>query len=94
MAIFGAETHACVTILYTILNKLTPIKFSDYFQINDLSTCSHPLTVHCLPSSINDFRHSFFVNSIFMWNSIPFDVLTTSVNHFKLKLNYVFCFKL
>ena len=49
--------YACVTMLYAILNKFTSIKFSDYFQINDLPTRSHPLTIHCLPSSINAFRH-------------------------------------
>ena len=53
------HNYACVTMLYAILNKFTPIKFSDYFQINDLPTQSHPLTIRCLPSSINAFRHSF-----------------------------------
>ena len=86
------RNYGCVTMLYAILNKLTPIKFSDYFQINDLLTRSHPLTIRCLPSSINAFCHSFFVNSIFIWNLIPFDVLATSVNHFKLKLKLFVCF--
>ena len=30
--------------------------------------------------------HQFFVNSVFLWNSIPFDVLSAPVNHFKYKL--------
>jgi len=78
--------YACIVMLYTILHELAPIRFADFFQLNDLSTRSHPLTIRCLPSSINAFRHSFFVNSIFIWNLIPFDVLATPVKYFRLRL--------
>ena len=78
--------YMCVVLLYAILNNFTPVKFSDYFQLNDFSTRSHPLTILPLPSSINAFRYSFFVNSVFFWNSIPFDVLSAPLNHFKRKL--------
>ena len=71
--------YMCVVLLYAILNNFTPIKFSD-----DFSTPSHPLTILPLPSSINAFRYSFF--AIFFWNSIPFDVLSAFLNHFKRKL--------
>ena len=80
------RNYMCVVLLYAILNDFTPIKFSDYFQLNDFSTRSHPLTNLPLPSSINAFRYSFFVNSVFFWNSIPFDVLSAPLNHFKHKL--------
>ena len=65
----------CAVLLYSILNNFTLINFSDYFQLNDSPTRSHPLTILPLLSYINAFRYSFFVNSVFLWNSIPFDML-------------------
>ena len=44
-------------------------------QLNELLTRSHPLTIYPLPSSINGYRY-FFVNSVFLWNSVSYDVLT------------------
>ena len=81
----------CVVLLYVILNNFTHIKFSDYFQLNDFLTRSHPLTILPFPSSINAFHYSFFVNSVFFWNSIPFDVLSAPLNHFSVNLSN-FCF--
>jgi len=60
--------------------------FSEYYHLNKLSTHSHSLTIYPLPSSINVYRYSFFVNSIFLWNSIPFDVLSAPRTLFKYKL--------
>ena len=80
------RNYACIVMLYTILNNLTPIKFSDYYQLNELSTRSHPLTIYPLPSSINGYRYSFFVNSVFYWNSVPYDVLSAPWTFFKHKL--------
>ena len=40
--------YACIVMLYTILNNPTPIKFSEYYQLNKLSTRSHPLTIYSL----------------------------------------------
>ena len=76
----------CAVLLYAILNNFTPINSSDYFQLNNSLTRSHPLTILPLLSSINAFRYLFFVNSIFLWNSIPFDVLSTPLDRFKYKL--------
>ena len=73
-------------MLYAILNQFTPIKFSDYFQMNNLPTRSHSLTIHLLPSSINAFRYVFFINCVFTWNSIPFDVLSASTKNVKQRL--------
>ena len=64
------RNNACIVKLYAIFNNL---KFSDYYRLNELSTRSHPLTIDPIPSSINSFRYSFFVNSIFPWNSISYD---------------------
>ena len=74
------RNYACIILLYTIFNNLTLIKFSDYFQLNELTTHSHPLTIYPISSSINGYtyRYSFFVNTIFLWNSITCDVLSAS----------------
>ena len=80
------RTYACIVILYAILSNLTPITFSEYYQLNELSTRSHPLTIYPLPSSINGYRYSFFVNSVFLWNSVLHDVLSAPWSFFKYKL--------
>jgi len=51
--------YACIVMLYAILNNLTPIKFSEYYRLNKLSTRSHPMTIYLLPSSINSYCYSF-----------------------------------
>ena len=48
------RNYACIVMLYTILNNLTPI---EYYQLNKLSTRSHPLTIYLLPSSINGYPY-------------------------------------
>ena len=58
----------CTVLLYAVLNNFTPINFSDYFQLNDSPTRSHPLTILPLLSSINASCYSFLVNSVFLWN--------------------------
>ena len=80
--------YMCAVLLYAILYNFTLINFSDYFQLNDSPTHSHPLTILPLLSSINAFCYSFFVNSVFLWNSITFDVLSASLDCFK----HNFCF--
>ena len=81
--------YMCIVLLYAILHNFTPIKFSGYFQLNDFSTHSHPLTILPFPSSINAFCYSFFVNSVFFWNSISFDVLSAPLNHFCFDCNVI-----
>ena len=80
------RNFSCIVMLYTIYNNLTPIKFSEYYRLNVLSTRSHALTIYPLPSSINSYRYSFFVNSVFLWNRIPYDVLSAPWTFFKHKL--------
>ena len=79
--------------LYCILHNATAIDFSQYFQFNTLATRSHSLTLNLLSSTINAFRHSFFVTSPLLWNSIPFEILSQStapIFKFKLK-RFLFC---
>ena len=60
------RNYACIAMLYSIMHNFTPIRFSDYLQMNDLSSGSHSLSIRCLTSSINAFRHSFFHHYIYM----------------------------
>ena len=91
------RNYACVLLLYTIFNNFTPIKFSDYFQLNELTTRSHLLTIYPISSSINSYRYSFFVNTIFLWNSItcvlsaPWPFLNINLYNFCFDYNIV-CF--
>ena len=79
--------------IYCILHKTTAIDFSSYFRFNTLPTRSHSLTLNLLSSTINAFRHSFFVASPLLWNSIPFDILSQpAAPTFKYRLKrFLFC---
>ena len=71
--------YLSLTIIYDILHHHISLKFSDYFTFSSAaSTRSHSLSILCKQSSINSYRYSFFVNSVFWWNSIPFDILSTT----------------
>ena len=75
--------------LYSILHQATAIDFSSYFHFNNLPTRSHPLTLNLVSSSINAFRHSFFVASPLLWNSVPPDILSQpAAPIFKQKLKH------
>ena len=68
----------CISIwtLYSIIYKKTAIDFSKHFCFNTLSTRSHSFTLSLVSSTINAFRHSFFVAAPILWNSIPLSVLS------------------
>jgi len=50
------------------------LPFNENFHLSGISTRSHPLTLRQVSSTINSYRFSFFVNSSFLWNSIPFAI--------------------
>ena len=87
------RNYFSIWTLYCILHKTTAIDFSRYFHFNTLATRSHSLTLNLMSSTINAFRHSFFIASSLLWNSIPFDILSQPVvSVFKYKLRrYLFC---
>ena len=68
--------YLSLTMIYDILHNHVSLQFSDYFTFSSASTRSHSLSLLCKQSSINSYRYSFFVNSIFWWNSIPFSILS------------------
>ena len=71
--------YQSVVMLHSIMNNQTPINFYHHFDFNTNPTRSHPLTLKSRSSSINAFRYSFFVNTPFEWNSIPYEILSASL---------------
>ena len=67
-----------ITLLFFNSNhKRTSLLFDDYFKLNSsMNTRSHELTIQPVISTINSFRYSFFVNSVFLWNSVPISILS------------------
>ena len=81
----------CLTTLYDIFHQLIFLSFDDYFTLSSTATRSHSFSLLCKQSSINSFRYSFFVNSIFFWNNIPYSILSISrhVSFKNLLYNYL-----
>ena len=66
-----------VDYVHSMLHKRTSLLFDDYFKLNfSVNTRSHELTIQPVISTINSFRYSFFVNSVFLWNSVPISILS------------------
>ena len=61
-------------MVHSIMHKQTPINSCHYFNLNINTTRSHPLTLRTRSSSINAFRYSFYMNTPFVWNSIPYEI--------------------
>ena len=81
--------HSSIWTLYSIYHKRTAMNFSRYFHFNTLATRSHTLTLNLASSTINAFRHSFFVTTPFLWNSIPFEILSQrTAGSFKTRLKH------
>ena len=80
------RTYFSIDYLHSILHHKN--LFSNFFKLKpNSSTRSHQLTLQPISSSINAFRYSFFVNSIFLWNRIPLDILSIVCKHrFRCKL--------
>jgi len=68
------------------------------YEWAEVSTRSHTLTIQPVTSSINSFHYSFFVNSPFLWNPMPYTILQikkstlfrAALHHF-LFLICIFC---
>ena len=45
-------------------------------------SCTNPFLIDLSTSSINAYRYSFFINSPFLWNTIPMKIL--QISHTKL----------
>ena len=70
------QQYQSVIMVHSIMHKQTPINSCHHFNLNTNSTRSHPLTLQTRCSFIYAaaFRYSFYVNTPFVWNSIPYEI--------------------
>ena len=74
------------------INNHQSLSLPTSIQFNQLPTKSHLLSLIPLTSSINCYRFSFFVNTIFLWNHIPYSILSLSrVPVFRRALYHYLC---
>ena len=64
-----------ICYVHDSLHHRNSTPFSEHFQLSQVSTRSHPLSIQLDTSSINSFHYSVFVNSPFWWNTIPHAIL-------------------
>ena len=72
------RNYLSLTTMHDILHKCSCFDFFQYFSFSSLCTRSHSLSLYCKQSNINSYRYSFFVNGMFLWNSIHHSVLSIS----------------
>ena len=68
--------YLTIVTIYDILYCHISLPFSNYFSFSNSPTRSHSLSLQCKQSTINLYRYSFFVNGIFTWNSVPYEILS------------------
>ena len=82
--------YLCIVMIHDILHGHIALSFNEFFSFSPTCTRTHSLTIYCKQSTINSYRYSFFVNSIFLWNKVPECILCLPKrNSFKRQL---FCF--
>ena len=64
-SIHQRHIYFSVCQVHDILHNRNSISFSDYFQ----------LSIRPASSSLNSYCFSFFVNSPFLWNAVPYNIL-------------------
>lgn len=65
-----------IQTVHDIVHQHSCIDFNRYFTVLSTCTRSHCLSLFCRQASINAFRYSFFVNSIFLWNCVSYSILS------------------
>jgi len=70
------------------------LSFHEHYQLSRTSTRFHSLSVCPITTTINSYQFSFFVNSPFLWNPIPYAILQLKKSTvFRLALrHYLFWF--
>ena len=69
--------YLSVNLLYDIIiNSKIAIKFSDFCSFVSSQTRQHFLSIFPLQTTINSLCYSFFGNVPFIWNKIPFKILS------------------
>ena len=69
------RSYFSTSLTHDILHNRVAIPFSKYFQFSTTVTRSHPMSLFIPSSTINSRRFSFFINSLFLWNTIPHRIL-------------------
>ena len=73
-----------------IQNHLDCLVFEDFLSFNSTVTRCHHFCINYIQSRVDTFRHSFFVNAPFLWNTLPLDVVqSTPYYSFKCKLEQI-----
>ena len=81
-----------VSMMYDILHgQYNSLKISDYCTFNTSCTRAHSLSFLPPQSTINSHRYSFFVNTAFIWNTVPYTILTLNSPKFRRALYRFFC---
>ena len=76
--------------IYKMVNHLDCLVFEDFLSFNSTVTRCHHFCINYIQSRVNTFRHSFFVNAPFLWNTLPLDVVQSSSYYsFKCKLKQI-----
>jgi len=73
-SIHQRHTYFSICQVHDIFHSRSSISFSNYFHISSV----HSENIPPVSSTINPYRYrrySFFVNSPFLWNMIPFNIL-------------------
>ena len=78
------RAYLSVNLLHDIINNKIAVKLSDFCSFVSSHTRQHSLSIFPLQSTINSLRYSFFGNIPFIWNKIPFNLLSmTDRNAFR-----------
>ena len=78
------RNYLSVTMMYDILHgRYDSLKLSDYCKSNTSCTRAHSMTLVPPQSTINSYQFSFFVNTTFLWNTVPYDVVSLSAPKFR-----------
>ena len=85
--------YLSVSVMYDILHdRCDSLKISDYCNFNTSCTRAHRMTLVLTQSTINSYIFSLFVNTVFLWNTVPYDIITLNAQRFQQALNPVFCY--
>ena len=72
----------CHTILgccqtYKLINSLDCVDFHQYYRYVSHNSRCHTLALSCVQSRVNSYRYSFFVNTLYVWNRRPSDIVNS-----------------
>jgi len=70
--------YLSVSLLYDIIHNKVAINLNNFCSFVSSCTRHHSLCIVPLQTTINSFRFSFFGNTPFIWNKIPFNILSLS----------------